>query len=493
MSKLALLAFPLALAASPALADGGWPDLTQPTTSAVPRPTDAAVIIGIQDYDHLLDVPGATSTARAWHEWFEQSLGVPSSNIRLLLDDEATPDAMATAVTGAALEVESGATLWFIFIGQASPSCDGKDALFFAPDAGPEAPGFIKGAFTWASLEGLLEMGSHQRAITLVDASVNERDRSLDKLGCEMVPVMPPVELVPSDRSVLITAAHTDEFAGSLYGTELPAFSTLMLGALRGWADTSGDGQVTAAEATDWVHHLLRATERRLPQTPQIHGAGADSVLVGANLPSPALADILYEVARQQTQDRADSLDWTPPEPAATPSEAVTPTEGAAQASHDQITGEMRHLSRRNAWKGVEQAFMDLESLAPQGVQPTAEDLGMGAQAARALGKVDQVFERLERLEALEPSAETRQWLGELSRSYAQVVLRNRGGGDATLAAARMPMAPDQRAAIDAAVAMVAETGRFEGRLPWGVYSFGDRTFMVVPGDGALEITLRRR
>jgi hypothetical protein len=487
-----LLALPAFLVSSPALAEGGWPDLSQPTTSAVPRPSDSAVIIGIQDYDHLLDVPGAAATARAWHRWFEQSLGVPSSNLRILLDEEATPEAMATAVTGAALEIEPGATLWFIYIGQASPSCGGRDALFFAPDAGPEATGFIKGAFTWSSLEGLLEMGSHQQAIMLIDASINERDRSLDKLGCEMVPVMPPLELVPSHRSVLVTAAQPDEFAGSLYGTDLPAFSTLMLGALRGWADSSGDGQVTTTEAVTWVHDVLRATERRLPQTPQIHGAGADSVLVGANLPSPALVDMLYEVAREQTQARAESLDWTPPEPMGAPLEPAATTEGSAQASHDQITGEMRHLSRRNAWKGVEQAFLDLESLAPQGVLPTAEDLGMGAQAARALGKVDQVLQRLEALEALEPSAETRQWLGELTRSYGQVVLRDRSGG-ASLTAARMPMAPDQRAAIDAAVATVAETGRFEGRLPWGVYSFGERTFMVVPGERALEITLRRR
>ncbi len=495
MSKIlpVLIALSTELLAAPVMAEGGWPDLSQPTTSAVPRPSDVAVIVGVQDYDHLLDVPGATSTAIAWQRWFEQSLGMPARNTHLLLGEEATPEAMAAAVTGAALEVPPDATLWFVFIGQASPSCDGQDALMFAPNAGPEAPGYYQGAFTWSSLEGLLEMGVHGYAVTLIDASINERDRSLDKLGCELLPVMPPVDLQPADRSVLITAAHPDEFAGTLYGTELPAFSTLMLGALRGWADTSGDGLVTAAEAVAWIRLVLQATERRLPQNPEIHGAADDIVLVGASLPTPALEDMLHDVARQQTQARATSLEWVPAEPPAGSTAPVAVPDSSAQASHEQITSEMRHLSRRNAWKGVEQAFIDLEALAPQGVQPSAEDLSLGAQSARALGKVDQVYERLERLERLGPSEETRGWLSELVRSYGQVVLRDRSGSGATLSVARMPMAPDQRAAIDNAVALVAETGRFDGRLPWGVYSFGSRTFMVVPGDPPLEIILRRR
>lgn len=483
----------LALLLTPqAHAEGGWPEFTRPATTGIPRPSDVAVVIGIEDYDYMLDVPGALETAKAWHRWLEQGLGVQSRNLHLLLGAEATPQAMAAAVTDAALEAGPEAAFWFVFIGQASPSCDGTDALLFAPDAGPEAPGYIQGAFTWSSLEGLLEIGAQQRAVVLLDASINERDRSLDKLGCLMVPVMPPIQLVPAERTVLVTGCRADELAGSLYGTSQPAFSTLMLGALRGWADSSGDGQVTTAEAVAWVQNVLLATERLIPQNPQIHGGGGDTSLVTAALPSPELADMLFEVARFQTQARADSLGWSPAAAPSDPTPAPTERDPSAQASHDQLTSEMRHLGRRNAWKGVEQAFLDLESLASKGELPSAEDLTMGAQAARALGKVDAVFSRLERLQALEPSPETGGWLDELMRSYGAVSLRDRAGG-AALTAARMPMAPDQRAAIEAAIETVATTGRFVGLLPWGVYSFGDRTFLVVPGERVLEITLKRR
>jgi len=482
----------LALLTSPAaLAEGGWPDLSQPATAAIPRPSDVAVVIGVEDYDHMLDVPGATSTAQAWHRWFEQGLGVPAENLRLLLGAEATPQAMATAVTDAALEVQPGASFWFVFIGQASPSCDGADVMMFGPEAGPEAPGFIQGGFSWASLEGLLELGSHQHSIVMIDASVNERDRSLDKLGCEMVPVMPPIQIVPSEHALLITAAGPDEFAGSLYGTEMPAFSSLMLGALRGWADGNGDGQVTGAEAAAWVDDVLAATERRLPQHPRVWGDAGPLPMVTAALPSPALPDMIYEVARFQTQTRNSELSWSPSD-ASGPKAPDVESDPTAQGAHDQLTGEMRHLSRRNAWKGVEQSFLDLVELAPDGVRPTAEDLGMGAQAARALGKADAVLSRLEQLQAIEPTPDTQQWLDELVRSYGAVSLRDRSGG-ATLTAARMPMAPDQRAAIDTAITLVAETGRFEGLLPWGVYDFGGRTLMVVPDEAVLEVVLKRR
>jgi hypothetical protein len=492
MLPLCLHALAVTLVSSPALAEGGWPDLYQPATTAIPRPGDVAVVVGIEDYDSMLDVPGAVQSAQAWHRWFEQGLGVPAAQLHLLTGAEATPDAMASAVTEAALEVGPDAAFWFVFIGQASPSCSGDDALLFAADAGPEAAGYLKGAFAWSSLEGLLEIGAHQRAVVLIDAAINERDRSLDKLGCEMLPVMPPVQLTPSPRSVLLTAARPDEFARTLLGADMPAFSTLMLGALRGWADSSGDGQVTATESVQWIARVLAATERRLPQHPQVHGEGAEVPLVAAALPSPELDGMLYEVARAQAQARAQTLAWSPGSGDGLATPAAAEPDAEAAGTRDQLISEMRHLSRRNAWKGVEQAFLDLELLSERGVQPGAEELWLGAQAARALGKVDAVHARLERLQIVEPRQEAHQWLDELTRSYGLVSLRARRGG-ASLSAVRMPMAPDQRAAIEAAIEQVDSTGRFDGRLPWGVYELGDRMFVVLPGERALEVEATRR
>src|SRR6185295_15650443 len=53
--------------------------------------------------------------------------------------------------------------------------------------------------------------------------------------------------------------------SGTLPGTDYPAFSYLMLGALRGWADENHDGGVTAAEANAYVKRELHALHAGRP------------------------------------------------------------------------------------------------------------------------------------------------------------------------------------------------------------------------------------
>jgi hypothetical protein len=47
----------------------------------------------------------------------------------------------------------------------------------------------------------------------------------------------------------VLSAGKGDQFAGPLPGLGRPAFSWLVLGALRGWGDADRDGTVTAREA----------------------------------------------------------------------------------------------------------------------------------------------------------------------------------------------------------------------------------------------------
>ena len=51
----------------------------------------------------------------------------------------------------------------------------------------------------------------------------------------------------PTNVTVL-TAATADQVAGPLPGAARPAFSYLVLGGLRGWADSDHNGRVTAGE-----------------------------------------------------------------------------------------------------------------------------------------------------------------------------------------------------------------------------------------------------
>ena len=56
----------------------------------------------------------------------------------------------------------------------------------------------------------------------------------------------------------------------------------------------------------------------------------------------------------------------------------------AAEAEHTRLTDDMKRLTARNAWKGVDDAYRRMEALvADQGVVLTYRDHYMGAVAAR--------------------------------------------------------------------------------------------------------------
>jgi len=70
----------------------------------------------------------------------------------------------------------------------------------------------------------------------------------------------------------VLTAGRPSDLAGALPGAARPAFSYLVLGALRGWGDTDGDDRVNASEAVDYARGVLRTLDPGRSQTPQVSG-----------------------------------------------------------------------------------------------------------------------------------------------------------------------------------------------------------------------------
>lgn len=98
---------------------------------------------------------------------------------------------------------------------------------------------------------------------------------------------------------VELTAGTHDQYAGPLPGAQRPAFSYLVLGALRGWGETAdGDQRVLASEAVAYANRKLGGLVHNRKQTPQRYG---DDVAL-----SPVLAAIEKE---------PDIDSGTPPKP----------------------------------------------------------------------------------------------------------------------------------------------------------------------------------
>lgn len=542
-SLLALLCLPgLALGAQDS---GGWPDLARARGSIPDASKDSAIIVGIENHPGLPEVTGAAGIAAAWASFFDQG-GIPQDRIVLLQNEAATAQALGLAVVGLGVQMEQEGTLWLVFVGHGIPPQEKRDGLLVTWDSDPLASELYRRGKPVSSLLQDLDAGGHQRAIIFLDTGFFKQDGS-PAVRADDLPLRATATPVVADpRNALLLGTDANTPARLLPGHDQPAFSYLALGALRGWADLDDDGRVNLLEAMGWILDTARTFQ--LPQPPTWFGEPSNLVLSKAKEKQPDLDAILLVHAEPRYQLRLRNLgaresealanarkdwlalgSWSPdPENRAIMGSFLDkyqdvrlseegmsrwvvipevdqarllhgggdePQDSALdpliEQKHVQITEEMRTLSRRNAWKGVDARFLDLVALFPQGVKPLFEDCLHGAEAARALGDVTAVRDRLFMAISVSPSTEAKEWINEIEKSYGRVRIHDNPRRPQTLKASKTPFAPDQRSAIEFAVRALAETGQYEGWLPWGVYHLGKRTFVVVPGDPTIEVSVR--
>lgn len=165
--------------------------------------------------------------------------------------------------------------------------------------------------------------------------------------------------------------------------------------------------------------------------------------------------------------------------------------DAAAEAEHTRLAEEMRRLAGRNAWRGVDLAYRSMVELEEKEVKLTYNDHWLGAQAARDLGRITDVYARLIRARGVKKVEEAQNWISEIESSYgrAKVAVDERWEAEAVLAPKVVPFAPDQRSAIGAAQGILKQTGLYDGLLPFGEYSVGSKTF-TVQSEGVVEILL---
>ncbi len=255
-----------------------WPELADPPRERSDGSSDAAVVVGIEDYAFVQDIPGARENAVDWYRWLTESRGVPATRVHLLRDVEGTDLMIREAASRAASQVEEGGTLWFVFIGHGAPAQDGSDGLLVGADAQATAIGIYGRAVSQADLEVLLLQGRQERTVMVLDACFNGRTAT----GSVLVPGLQP--LVPAyatrqDRVTVLSASKGDQFAGSLPGAGRPAFSYLALGGLRGWADGDNSGTITASEIVTYARETMMVTVKDRRQEPVLRGPGDQWVL----------------------------------------------------------------------------------------------------------------------------------------------------------------------------------------------------------------------
>ncbi len=265
------LAIALACGFDAAAAD--WPDLSAAPPVQGGGQDDAALVVAIDHYAAAPAVPGAVQNADDWYAYLTQTRRVPATSIRLLRDAEGTAEKIKKNAEQVAELTRPGGTLWFIFIGHGAPAKNGKDGLLVGFDAQQEADSLYARSVPQAQVLGLLAKGKQKRTLAIIDACFSGKSSN----GSSLVKGLQPLIPLTSDgarlgKTLLLSAGKADQFAGALPGAERPAFSYLVLGGLRGWADKNADAVVTPKEVVEYAQGTLATLAKDRTQTPELLG-----------------------------------------------------------------------------------------------------------------------------------------------------------------------------------------------------------------------------
>ncbi len=265
-----------------AWAEPGWPSLETPAARTGGGERDVALVVNIEDYAVLPDIAGAEMNARAWVEWFERTRAVRADRVVYLRNSEGTRETILEKAKELADEADAGGMIWVVFIGHGAPSSDQKEGMLIGWDGQPTSTSLYARSVRQSELIEALGGGAAAPMTLIFDTCFSGRDDVGDSLTPGEQPTLQRGRPKLPQRVTQLSAGGANQTAGRLPGEARPAFSYLLLGALRGWADGApyGDGnhEVTADEAVGFVRAALRATLKGRSQRPEV--VGAKGVLV---------------------------------------------------------------------------------------------------------------------------------------------------------------------------------------------------------------------
>jgi hypothetical protein len=297
---------PAPVPAAPAVASR-WPDVTAALPTDHRGAGDAALIVAIERYPALPAVDRATQSGKDWARFLEQLLGVPSARVTELYGDRATGGAILAGLHEAAALAKAGGRLWVIFVGHGGENLVPVDGG--TGDARRLVPfNLIReiAARSAAQPVFVLDLG----ADPVVGARFGEHpERHREEPATPRSPI-----IMDSGGS------------GRLPYDGRPAFSYLMLGALRGWADADGDGLVTASEAVEYA--------RRATHTLRSGRLGSRPVLT---TDLECLPFVTLSTLREKAPDLERIAPWRPPPIDAAPEAELVAARGAVARAEERV------------------------------------------------------------------------------------------------------------------------------------------------------------
>lgn len=255
-----------------ALSDVDRYTLERPPREANPRRW--AVIIGIEKYQRTVAAPFARRDAYIVHEYVRKLLGVPAENIFLLVDEEATGNALKVVLEDRLpRRVQPGGQVFVYFSGHglADPDPRARRPYLLPADGDPQS--IQLSGYSAEAFYGALGRLQAERVVVFLDAcygGVAARQEELQPLLSGVKPGLLRVTepaLVYQHLTVL-AAAQNHQVSNVDPETGHGLFTYHLLKGLMGSADVNRDGQVGLRELAVYVRDTVdRVVRQRFGQT----------------------------------------------------------------------------------------------------------------------------------------------------------------------------------------------------------------------------------
>ncbi|MEQ1568628.1 MAG: hypothetical protein ABMA64_23520 [Myxococcota bacterium] len=265
------------------------PSIDEPVRTAVRSTGDSAVIVGIEDYFVLPDVPYAERDASAFYDFAVYTRGIPPERVSRLVGP-VSRERLVAAIDEAGARTGPEGTVFVYFAGHGAASPSTGERMVLGADAQADLATFEARGVAVAEL-GRRAAAGGGNALVVLDTCFSGRTRGGDALVEGKRFAVPAGASAPPERVVEWAAAGADQWSSPLEEARHGAFTYLAIGALRGWADGERtgerDGVVTLEEASLYVDRGLSALALH-DQRPEVVG-GADLSLSRGTEPAPEL------------------------------------------------------------------------------------------------------------------------------------------------------------------------------------------------------------
>ena len=260
-----------------------YPKLNPSKINGYKNSDSIAIIIGIEKYKDIFECIYCNRDASFFREYAIRALGVESSNIKLLVDSNATrPEILkALKIWLPRIAGEGAKEIYIFFSGHGLASFNGSD-LYLLPQNG-NSQLLEDTAISRTELISLIQTVNPKSITMFFDTCYSGKTRNERML----IEKLKPILIVPDEKEMLLdnftifSASEFDQVSGSIEEAQQGIFSYYLMKGLEGKADGNGDKQITNGELIAYLKTKVskEAFSQNREQDPTLVGK-ADQVLM---------------------------------------------------------------------------------------------------------------------------------------------------------------------------------------------------------------------